>query len=200
MNSEPVVSENQPAPVALRATPWWKKALKIAGIFVGLIAAFGAYAWFFQQLGHSPESRPAAAIPATDDKILDAIRRGADYAERHQESDGHFSKGWLDPKPGFTALVVDALARSPEKFREKDHDFLRNAAKAILSHQYADGSICTPGMGVATYTTAMSVMALTALENPEYRSAIDKAVTYLRSVQYKDDEIDPNAGGIGYGV
>src|SRR5436190_23644322 len=175
MNSEPVVSENQPAPVALRATPWWKKALKIAGIFVGLIAAFGAYAWFFQQLGHSPESRPAAAIPATDDKILDAIRRGADYAERHQESDGHFSKGWLDPKPGFTALVVDALARSPEKYREKDHPFLKKAAEAILSKQQENGSICTPVLSLDTYSTAMSVIALTGLENPEYKAAIDKA-------------------------
>src|SRR6185295_15454375 len=98
-----------------------KKVFKILGIIVCVLLIAGAYLYFFEMPGHSEPTRPPAKIADTSDKILDSIRRGADYVERHQEADGHFSKGWLDPKPAFTALIVDALARSPEHYREKDH-------------------------------------------------------------------------------
>ena len=43
-------------------------------------------------------------------------------------------------------------------------------------------------------------MALSALENPAYAGAIEKAKQYLLSVQYRDDEENANAGGPGYNV
>ncbi|HLX62466.1 MAG TPA: prenyltransferase/squalene oxidase repeat-containing protein [Planctomycetota bacterium] len=199
MSSEANLSEKQAAPVIRRATPWWLTALKITGIVVCLLVAAAAYLYFFEMPSHSAPSRPPAKIADTSDKIIDSIHRGMDYIERHQESDGHFSKGWLDPKPAFTALVVDALARSPEKFREKDHPFLKKAAEAIISKQQPNGSLCTPVLSLDTYSTAMSVLALTALENPEYKPVIDKATKFLLDCQYKDDETSgPNAGGVGY--
>ena len=178
-----------------------KKILANIGIALCLLLAFGAYVYLFQTTSHSTETRPASALKDSGDKILDSIRRGADFLERHQEADGHFSKGWADPKPAFTALIVDALARSPEKFREHEHPFLRKAALAIVAKQQPNGSLCTPVMSLDTYSTAMSVMALTALENPEHRAAIDKAVAFLRSVQYQDDEArNPNFGAPGYNL
>lgn len=176
-----------------------KKIFRILGIIVCVLLIAAAYVYLFQMPGHSEPTRAPAKIADSGDKILDSIRRGADYLERHQEADGHFSKGWLDPKPAFTALIVDALARSPEKFREKDHLFLEKAAAAIVEKQQPNGSLCSPIFSLDTYSTAMSVLALTALENPKYKDQIDKAVGYLRSVQYVDDEQkNANFGAAGY--
>jgi squalene-hopene/tetraprenyl-beta-curcumene cyclase len=188
--------ESSPAP---RRAPLGKTLLKYVAAVVCVLVAAAAYLYYFQMTGHSEEWRPAKVIAPTSDKIMDSIRRGADYLERHQESDGHFSKGWVDPKPAFTALIVDALARSPVAYREKEHPFLKKAAAAIIEKQQSNGSLCSPVLGLDTYSTAMSVMALVSLENPEYKPVIDKASEFLRSVQYQDDEMKSlNYGGAGY--
>ncbi len=193
------LSEKSPSAGAKSATPFWKTALKFLGILICLLGAVGAYIWFFETTGHSSPKRAPEKIADSGDKIVDSIRRGADFVKRHQEDDGHFSKGILDPKPAFTALIVDALARSPEKYREKDNPFLKKAADAIVAKQQPNGSICTPAVSLDTYSTCMSVLALTALENPEYNTVIDKAKQYLLDVQYKDDEDNnPNFGSAGY--
>ena len=75
-----------------------------------------------------------------------------------EKDDGEFSKGLLDPKPAFTALVVDACVRSPDRIREADHPWLARAVEAILSHRQEDGGIYTSGFGLDNYTTAISVM------------------------------------------
>ena len=199
MENDADLSENAPPAVASRATPFWLKAVKILGLIFCLLGAAGAYLYYFQMPSHSQESRPAAVLPPTSDKVLDSIRRGADYLERHQEADGHFSKGLLDPKPAYTALVVDSLARSPEQYREKDHPFLKKAAEAIVAKQLPNGSICTPIFNLDTYSTAQSILALTALDNPEYKPVVEKAKQYLLDVQYKDDEDNnTNFGAAGY--
>ncbi len=187
------VSEKSPV------TPFWKKAVKLIGLVVCLLVAIGAYGYYFEMTGHStPKGEPAKIAPSGD-AALDAIRRGADFLKRSQEEDGHFSKGLVDPKPAYTALIVDALARSPEKYREKDHAFLEKAVKAIVAKQQPNGSVCTPIFNLDTYSTAMSVLALTALENPEYQPVVEKAKRYLLDVQYKDDEDNnSNFGAAGY--
>lgn len=193
------LSEKSPSAGTSRASSFGTQALKLLGVVVCLLGAAGAYLYYFQTTGHSAPTRPAAEITPSGDTIVDAIRRGADYLMRHQESDGHFSKGFVDPKPAYTALIVDALARSPEHYREKDHPFLKKAAEAIVAKQQPNGSLCTPVLNLDTYSTAMSVLALTALENPEYKPVIEKAKQYLLDVQYKDDEAnDPNFGSAGY--
>ena len=192
------LSEKQPVAGASSASPLWK-VLKILGVIVCLLAVAAAYLYMFEMPSHSTPATPPAKIADSNDKVIDSIRRGAEFVKRLQEPDGHFSKGLLDPKPAFTALIVDALARSPEKYREKDHPFMKKAADAIISKQQADGAIATWGMNLDTYTTAMSVLALTALDNPEYKTVIEKATQYLKDVQYKDDEAnDPNFGSPGY--
>ena len=127
---------------------------------------------------------------------MDSLRRGAEYLRIHQEENGHFSRGALDPKPAFTALIVDSLARSPEKLRT-DTPFIMKAVDAIVSTKQPDGSFCTPVLGLQTYCTAITVMALTSLEDPSLQPDIDGAVKYLRSTQ-NDDEDSANMGGAGY--
>ena len=195
MDNTKDLSEKTSTPVASRATPLWQTALQILGIVVCLLGSACAYIYYFETTGHSEPTRAPKQIAPSGDAIVDSIRRGADFLMRHQEEDGHFSKGFVDPKPAFTALIVDALARSPEQFREKDHPFLKKAAGAIVAKQQPNGSLCTPVLNLDTYSTAMSVLALVALENPEYQPSSKKRKKFLLDVQYKDDEAnDPNFG------
>jgi len=176
-----------------------KTVLSGVGILIVLLVLAGAYLWFFEQPHHSAPTQKMAAIAPSGDATLDSIRKGIEFIRVHQESDGGFSKGVLDPKPGFTAMALDAIARTPDKPREKDHAWLKQAAAKIISHQNKDGSISTPAFGLDTYTTAVSVMALVALENPEYQAPIEKAKKYLFDVQYRDDEeTNANFGAAGY--
>jgi squalene-hopene/tetraprenyl-beta-curcumene cyclase len=195
-NSSDVNTSPTP-PVSSGGTSVFKKILKIGGMLFVLLLLVAAYLYFFQ-LPHHNQSAPPAAIKPSGDKTIDAIRRGVEFLKVHQESDGEFSAGMLDPKPGFTSLVVDSIARSPDKYRETDQPFLKKAAEAILKHQQPNGSIATPSFGLDTYTTACSILALTALENPAYAKNVEKARDYLISIQYKDDEQNPNFGSAGY--
>lgn len=175
-----------------------KWLLRIAGVFLLLVGA-GAYLWFFQQTGHSAPTRPPAKVEASGDELLDSIRRGVEYLKVHQEADGGFSVGLLDPKPAMTALVVESLANAPVPYTEEEHAFLKRAAKAILSKQQENGSICTPSFRLNCYTTSISIMALKSLGNPAYADAIEKGKQYLLGIQRKMVEGDPTSGGVGYG-
>lgn len=187
-----------PAPVGSSGNSAIKKFLMISAMLFALASMIAAYLFFFELPHHSTPQMPPAAIKPSGDKTLDAIRRGMEFLKVHQEADGEFSAGLIDPKPGFTALVVDSIARSPDKYRETGQPFLKKAAEAIVRHQQPNGSICTPSFGLETYLTACSVLALSALENPAYAKNIEKAREYLLSVQYKDDEQNPNFGAAGY--
>ncbi|HYG77189.1 MAG TPA: prenyltransferase/squalene oxidase repeat-containing protein [Planctomycetota bacterium] len=193
------VSTSSPAAVGSSARPsWLKRIATILGVLILVLAATAWYLWTFQKPHHSTPVTPPKAIVESGDKVLDSIRRGVEYLKVHQEANGEFSKGLLDPKPGFTALVVDAIARSPDKYREKDNPWLKKATDAIKSYQRDNGAISTPAFGLDTYTTAVSVLALTALENPEHAKAIERAKGYLLAVQYKDDETSETFGAPGY--
>jgi len=165
---------------------------------VVLLVAAAAYLYTFERPHHSTPKTAPQAVVLSGDGVLDAIRRGIEYLKVRQEADGEFSKGVLDPKPGFTALVVDSIARSPDKCRESDQPFIARAVKAIISHQQPNGAICTPSFSLDTYSTAVSILALTALENPAHAQVVQRAKDYLISVQYKDDEASPNFGAPGY--
>lgn len=198
MSSADELSTPATGPVQSSGTSALMKVLKVVAALIVLLVLVGIYLWNFEQPHHSAPAAAPKAVEASGDKVLDAIRRGVEYIKVHQEADGHFSKGILDPKPGFTALVVDAIARGPDKLREAGNPWIGNAAQAIIKLQNADGSISTPAFGLDTYTTATSILALSALENPAYAKNIQRAKDYLISVQYRDDEENANFGSPGY--
>jgi squalene-hopene/tetraprenyl-beta-curcumene cyclase len=174
-----------------------KKVVKVVLSIIVLLAMVAAYLWFFERTHHSPHGAPAVVKPSGN-MVLDSIRRGVEFLKVSQENDGHFSKGTVDPKPGFTALIVDSIARCPDKYREADNPWLAKAAQAIIRYQNQDGSISQPIFALDTYTTATSVLALSALENPAYSKNIERARQYLLDVQYKGDEENANFGSAGY--
>lgn len=176
----------------------WKKVLLAIPAGLVLLALLALILYPYVMPHHKvPEVAPRVVAP-TGDPSLDGIRKGFEYLRVYQEVDGHFSRGWADPKPGFTALVVDALARMPVDLLPEDKAMLEKAAEAIVSRQQPNGSICTPGLGVEVYTTAVSVMALKALKDPKYDGVLEKAKDYLLQVQRGVMPGDPSSGGVGY--
>src|SRR5689334_3561573 len=93
-----------PTATGAKKRSWLKTAGLIVLALVLLVVAAGAYLWVFERPHHTAGT--PKAIVVSGDKVLDSIRRGVEFLKAHQEANGEFSLGLLDPKPGFTALVV----------------------------------------------------------------------------------------------
>jgi squalene-hopene/tetraprenyl-beta-curcumene cyclase len=132
------------------------------------------------------------------------IDRALEYLKAQQQPDGTWQKNPRAPI-AFTALVLRAFAAEP---KYADAGFVKKGFKQLLSYQQADGSIHS-GM-LANYNTAVAVSALAAAKEPAYQPAIDKAVAYLKGVQWSDTIAGPGGqkldvghpwhGGWGYGA
>ncbi|MHC4913859.1 MAG: prenyltransferase/squalene oxidase repeat-containing protein [Planctomycetota bacterium] len=173
-----------------------KKLGKIALWTVGvlIVLAIGIYPFLRSQMPHHTVSGTPAAIEPSGDRVLDSIRRGVEYLKVHQEPDGEFSAGLLDPKPAFTALVVDTLARCPDRYDSKT-PWVKKALDAIVSHQQPDGGLYTPRLGMGNYCTSVAIMALEGTKDPAYAPVIRKASDYLRGLQHSSGGTSYNAGG-----
>jgi len=167
----------------------WLRWVSASGLGLLAVLAIGGYIFVSTQMTHHTMTAPPAPITPSGDPVLDSIRRGIEYLKVHQEPDGEFSAGMLDPKPAFTAMVVDALARSPDRYDES-HPFMKKAVDAILSHQKDYGGIYSLGFG--NYVTSVSVMALNRMDNPDHKDALIRAREYIQSCQR-------DSGGMGYG-
>ncbi|MCK6472811.1 MAG: terpene cyclase/mutase family protein [Planctomycetes bacterium] len=177
----------------------WKKILAGLGLLVLLLIAAGVYVWAFEQTHHRAPSAAIREVKPSGDKILDGINRGVEFLRVYQEDDGAFSRGLLDPKPAFTALVVDSVVRSKVELTPENLKMLDRAVEHILSKRQPDGSICTPAFQLNQYTTSICVMALKSLNRPEHKDVIEAAKQYLLSLQTPLEDGNPNSGGVGYG-
>ena len=163
----------------------------LLGILVAVVVlAVGGWIFYKSQMPHHTAAGAPAAIQPSGDPAVDAIRRGVEFLKVRQEPDGEFSAGMLDPKPAFTAMVVDTLARTPDRLDEQT-PFVARAVKAIVAHQQPDGGIYTPRLGLGNYCTSAAIMALEGTKNPAYAPVIAKAKDYVRGTQAAN-------GGTGY--
>lgn len=133
-------------------------------------------------------------------EIERAIEKGSKYLKSQQNTETGF---WSDKTyPALTALPISAIlgdptydpnAGLPEEVG-KGYDFL-------LSNVKDDGGIY--GRGLATYNTALSVMALLQSGKEEHLPVIANARRLLINLQQDYDKrgVDDNVfdGGIGYG-
>src|SRR5690606_37442612 len=131
--------------------------------------------------------------------------RGIEFLKSQQKPDG----GWHGEKepPAFTALVLRAIVEDPRYSVQTD--FIDKGYKRLLEHQVEDGGIYADTL--ATYQTAIAISSLAAAETPEFKQQIDKAVAYLKSLQWGVREFEgpkgekivdvqhPWYGGWGYG-
>jgi len=139
------------------------------------------------------------------DKAQPTIDKALNYLKTQQKSDGSW-QGPNDP-PAVTALVLRAFVR--EGNYSANDPFLKNGYAKLLSYQMEEGGIYKDMLSV--YNTAIAVSALSAANDPAFRPRIDKAVDYLKSLQWSDTiaglpknetvagPTDVRFGGWGYG-
>ncbi|MBI3724293.1 hypothetical protein HY251_10135 [bacterium] len=152
-------------------------------------------------------SRVARAADADEEMLA----RGVKFLCSHQNADGSFGGARPGEKPGeigITALAIKALHewKATDPALEKDAKAVIEKGTAhLLSKQQDDGSITDKGSGLGTYRTSASIMALVAIDKTKYKEQIAKAVKWLESDQFneenaasKTEKSSPHYGGWGY--
>lgn len=131
--------------------------------------------------------------------------RAVNYLKSQQKPDGAWH---VEPMPpAITALVLKAIVQHPAY--DANTDWVKKGYDKLLTYQWDTGGIYKDQL--ANYNTAIAIMSLAAAENPQYKPAIDKAVAYLKTLQWNDSieggprgegKITPDNpwyGGAGYG-
>jgi len=164
-------------------------------LLVGATASFLAVPAF---AADAPASDPAGRAQALVDK-------GTEYLKSQQNAEGSWQT--KEEPPAISALVLKAIVRSP-KYSTKD-EFVAKGYAALLGHQLDNGGIYKDML--ANYNTAIAVSALAAAEDPSLKPQLDKAVAYLKGLQFTEksapgpkgekveDKSSPWYGGTGYG-
>ncbi len=144
--------------------------------------------------------------PELRTQLASTMDRALGYLQAAQEPAG----GWIEASgPSITALVAKCFAQSP-KFGPR-HAVTQKALRFVLSHRQPDGGIYNPGDGLKNYGTSVCLMFLSAMpkDDPEIRAACDRAVGFLKQLQWGESHTDAQGkaitpehvwyGGAGYG-
>lgn len=127
-----------------------------------------------------------------------AVKRGNNFLQTQQDPKGF----WIDKNlPAISALALYAQVTSPN-FDKKEQENIQKGYNYLLSKVHKDGGIY--GKGLANYNTSLSVMALCAANNPQYKQTIINARHFLVNLQTNwkpgpDGKENIMNGGIGYG-
>jgi squalene-hopene/tetraprenyl-beta-curcumene cyclase len=133
------------------------------------------------------------------------VDRGLAFLREHQKPDGSWQD--RDEPPAITAITIKAFVQ--DGHYKGNEAFLQKASQKLLSFQKMDGSISDDSL--ATYNTAIAISALAESNQAQYKPALQKALVYLRDIQWVDKiqgvpasmkvpPSDPNYGGFGYGT
>jgi squalene-hopene/tetraprenyl-beta-curcumene cyclase len=147
-------------------------------------------------------SARAADAPPAQDRAEQTIDKALAYLKSQQKPDG----GWQRPNdpPAITALALRCFARNPQA----DDAAIKKGWDKLLSYQKPDGGIYEDLL--ANYNTAIAVSLLAEANNPAYKPQLDRAVSFLKQLQWNDspgeskerntvDQKDARYGGWGYG-
>ena len=93
--------------------------------------------------------------------------------------------------PAITALVVNGMLMDPARDAEKDSSVLQGV-KFLLNYQQPDGGIYDRAL--PSYNTSLAVSALSKVQMPAAKSAVQKGVAFLRGLQWTE-QADPKVGG-----
>ncbi len=128
-----------------------------------------------------------------------SIDKGLIFLKQSQHKDGY----WLSPDhPAVTALCLISYHSNPANPKNSPA-WVKKGYVHILKHQQNNGSIYSPGKGLANYNTSICLMALLAAGNENHTDTMKKARAYLVKQQWdvgkKKEQDHPLDGGIGYG-
>jgi len=159
-------------------------------------------------------SPPPAQTDAIDAEHLGRARKlindGLTYLLAARDADGGWSMGGA-VRPALTAMALKALVQHPD-FDTKD-PAVRKGFDILLSYQQKSaphkGGIFNRAEGLANYSTAVAVMAMTASGDPRFKGATRQAVAFLKGQQIVPGAESPDgtkitpehpfAGGVSYG-
>jgi squalene-hopene/tetraprenyl-beta-curcumene cyclase len=142
---------------------------------------------------------------SAEDRAQKLIDSGLNYLKSQQKPDG----GWQrenDP-PGVTAIVLRAFVQDPKY--PVSTNFVRKGYDKLLSYQQLDSGGIYQDL-LANYNTAIAVSALAAANDPTYKARLDRAVAFLKGLQWTENTKGPKGetvadksnnwyGGWGYG-
>jgi squalene-hopene/tetraprenyl-beta-curcumene cyclase len=134
-------------------------------------------------------------------EIQHSIDRGLAWLLKNQETNGFWQTA---EHPAVTGLALTAFNGDPmDRYRgAKTPEALLKAYAFLISQMKADGGIYTTNL--ATYNTAISLMALVSSEEARYEGAARKARKFLVGIQHDFGEKGvletPFDGGFGYGL
>ena len=149
----------------------------------------------------------ALALPSDPaaDKCQQVIDKATTFLKSQQKPDN----GWQreDDPPAITAIVLKCFAREPQY--GPDAPFVKKGYDKLITYQLENGGIYKDMLAV--YNTAIAVSSLSFSHDPVVLARRDKALAYLKSLQWTDaisgmpkgetiaDDKDPRFGGWGYG-
>ena len=131
-------------------------------------------------------------------KYQKSVKQGITFLKNAQNKDG----SWSNPKTiGITAICVTALLKNDVPATDETVD---KALTFLKSHIQQDGGIYHPDSSHKNYETSITIMAfIQANKKKEYTKDIEKAVTFLKGLQWDEGEgkepDDTFFGGQGYG-
>lgn len=122
------------------------------------------------------------------------------FLEKSQNEDG--SWGNAKNKRGVTGIVLTGLLKSGRV--KKDSPTIQKALKYIESLVNEKGHLAGPEAAVQlqNYVTSVNIVALQTADSVKYKPVIDKAVAFLKKLQWDEEEgkkaDDDFFGGAGY--
>lgn len=146
----------------------------------------------------------AHAVTPTE-QAQNTIDKGLKFLQTKQQENGSWASA--EEPPAISAIVLKAFV-GDEKFTA-DTPFIAKGYDHLLTFQQPDGGIYKDGG--ANYNTAISISSLAAAKNEKYTANLDKAVAYLKRLQWNEaiddlpknrmnvDQKDVRYGGFGYG-
>lgn len=165
-----------------------------------VLAAAGLSVWLaaaVQALGQEPAPAPTLSAELRAG-VTRSIAAGVDWLRRRQGPDG----SWLQ-HPAVTALAATALLQAPREPGDGIAECASRALGFVRGFAKPDGSIWSAAEGeYPNYSTAISLIALTAADRVEDRDIMRKARQFLLSPASQTVQVpesDPSFGGIGYG-
>ncbi|HYE21862.1 MAG TPA: prenyltransferase/squalene oxidase repeat-containing protein [Tepidisphaeraceae bacterium] len=147
----------------------------------------------------------ANAPAAVDAHVMASLDKALAFLKSQQKPDGGW-QGEKDP-PAITALVLKTFAQDPKT--GPSADFVKKGYAKLISYQLDNGGIYQDVL--ANYNTSIALSALAASNDPALKPHVEKALGYLKGLQFTDKTpADPKGtkvagpdhvwfGGFGYG-